>query len=53
MCEKFGLGTKNQDLSIELITCTYLVSERRLGGQRSRVEPQQGTIPVMRKTVTH
>ena len=42
---------KNQDCSVEAIT--YLVNERRLGGQRSRVEPPQGTTPVMRKTVTH
>ena len=38
---------KNQNSSIELHV-TYLVNEHRLGGQRSQVEPQQGTIPAVR-----
>ena len=42
-CVKIWSG----DSSIELHV-TYFVSEHRLGGQRSQVEPQQGTIPAVR-----
>ena len=49
-CEKFSRGRapeESEHSSIELHV-TYLVNEHRLGGQRSQVEPQQGTVSAVR-----